>query len=219
MVEKIIVTGGSGSLGTVICKQAAEKGLRVISISASDRPKTDEPWAKDVCWVQTDIFNTNEWRDCLDGAKAVIHTIGIIREPSKEATFERINGEAAILTAKESVKARIETFIFISAAFQPPFISSRYLEAKRKAEEEISKLNIRSVFIRPSPMYGPGQRLIQPIPFLINIFAQTPILHKWLKNYGPVKEEAVARTCLKAVFDKQIKGVIGVDRIKQLGSN
>ncbi|CAN1748862.1 Uncharacterized protein At1g32220, chloroplastic [Linum perenne] len=49
--EKIVVLGGSGFVGSAICKAAVEKGIEVVSLSRSGRPSLNAPWVDQVTWV------------------------------------------------------------------------------------------------------------------------------------------------------------------------
>uniref|UniRef100_A0A803L663 NAD-dependent epimerase/dehydratase domain-containing protein n=1 Tax=Chenopodium quinoa TaxID=63459 RepID=A0A803L663_CHEQI len=42
--EKLVVVGGSGFVGSAICKAAVSKGIEVVSLSRSGRPRISESW-------------------------------------------------------------------------------------------------------------------------------------------------------------------------------
>ncbi|KAJ5129275.1 uncharacterized protein N7515_005314 [Penicillium bovifimosum] len=84
----LIVAGGSGFLGSRICKAAAARGWTVTSISRSGEPRwdtiTDSPerpsWASSVEWAKADILKPETYKSHLKGATAVVHTMGILLE-------------------------------------------------------------------------------------------------------------------------------------------
>ncbi|KAM0934496.1 putative NAD-dependent epimerase/dehydratase, NAD(P)-binding domain superfamily [Dioscorea sansibarensis] len=47
----IVVLGGSGFVGTAICKAAVSKGIKVVSLSRSGRPSYSDSWVDQVTWV------------------------------------------------------------------------------------------------------------------------------------------------------------------------
>ncbi|KAA3469253.1 NAD(P)-binding Rossmann-fold superfamily protein isoform 2 [Gossypium australe] len=49
--ERIVVLGGSGFVGSAICKAAVSKGIEVISLSRSGRPTYSGSWVDQVNWV------------------------------------------------------------------------------------------------------------------------------------------------------------------------
>ncbi|KAL9992456.1 putative NAD(P)-binding domain, NAD(P)-binding domain superfamily [Helianthus debilis subsp. tardiflorus] len=98
--ERLVVLGGSGFVGSAICKAAVSRGIEVISLSRSGRPSSLDSWEDQVSWITGDAFYVN-WDEVLPGATAVISTIGGF---GSEEQMQRINGEAnvvAVNAAKE----------------------------------------------------------------------------------------------------------------------
>jgi hypothetical protein len=105
--KKLVVCGGNGFLGTHsqstphltqniantpqgsrICKAAAHRGWSVTSISRSGTPhwssvssSANPPdWSNDVSWQKGDVLDPASYTQHLDGADAVIHSMGILLE-------------------------------------------------------------------------------------------------------------------------------------------
>ncbi|RZC69387.1 hypothetical protein C5167_032465 [Papaver somniferum] len=49
--ERVVVLGGSGFVGSAICKAAVSKGIEAVSLSRSGRPNNTEPWVDQVTWL------------------------------------------------------------------------------------------------------------------------------------------------------------------------
>ncbi|KAL6843431.1 hypothetical protein ACP4OV_026753 [Aristida adscensionis] len=49
--SNIVVLGGSGFVGSAICKAAVSKGIEVVSLSRSGRPSYTDPWVDQVTWL------------------------------------------------------------------------------------------------------------------------------------------------------------------------
>ncbi|KAH8704179.1 hypothetical protein BGW36DRAFT_370822 [Talaromyces proteolyticus] len=86
--KRIVVAGGSGFLGSRICKHASVRGWAVTSLSRSGEPRWDtvtaskeKPgWADSVEWAKADILKPTTYKPFLKDATAVVHTMGIILE-------------------------------------------------------------------------------------------------------------------------------------------
>ncbi|RMZ89504.1 hypothetical protein DV736_g3281, partial [Chaetothyriales sp. CBS 134916] len=86
--KKIVVAGGSGFLGSRICRSAVGRGWNVTSISRSGEPSwqlvtasaTAPAWSKQVQWAQGDILQPPTYTALLKDAHAVVHTMGILLE-------------------------------------------------------------------------------------------------------------------------------------------
>ncbi|GMQ04243.1 hypothetical protein CsSME_00049727 [Camellia sinensis var. sinensis] len=49
--ERVVVLGGSGFVGSAICKAAVSKGIEAISLSRSGRPSYSSSWVDQVTWM------------------------------------------------------------------------------------------------------------------------------------------------------------------------
>ncbi|KAL1998698.1 hypothetical protein VTN02DRAFT_5719 [Thermoascus thermophilus] len=86
--KRIVVGGGSGFLGSRICKAAVARGWSVTSLSRSGEPRWDtitasrEPpsWASGVEWAKADILKPSTYKPFLKDASAVVHSMGILLE-------------------------------------------------------------------------------------------------------------------------------------------
>ncbi|KAJ5776034.1 uncharacterized protein N7511_001045 [Penicillium nucicola] len=87
-IKTLVVAGGSGFLGSRICKSAAARGWTVTSLSRSGEPRWDTvtdskerpSWAGSVKWAKADILKPESYKTYLNGASAVVHTMGILLE-------------------------------------------------------------------------------------------------------------------------------------------
>ncbi|QIW94788.1 hypothetical protein AMS68_000306 [Peltaster fructicola] len=86
--KRIVVCGGNGFLGSRICKAAVARNWEVTSISRSGEPnwptvsshQTAPAWSTKVNWQSANLLQPDSYRDELQGADAVIHTMGILLE-------------------------------------------------------------------------------------------------------------------------------------------
>jgi len=202
-MSTLLVVGGSGFIGREICRLAVRDGHDVRSVSRGGRPATDAPWVDSVSWTSADLFRPNAWRDRLVDVDAVIHAVGTMDEtPASGVTFERLNGDSAIITALEAERAGVETYVFLSAAVAPPRTRHAYLTAKRRAEAAIADLAFAQVTLRPGPVYGAdrshGSRLLNAGLRLAD--SASPIADR-LGESRPLPVETVARAAYRATID------------------
>ncbi|CAN1748863.1 Uncharacterized protein At1g32220, chloroplastic [Linum perenne] len=227
--EKIVVLGGSGFVGSAICKAAVEKGIEVVSLSRSGRPSLNAPWVDQVTWVPGDVFYTN-WDEVLPGATTVVSTLGGF---GNEEQMQRINGEANIVAVNAAKDYGVPKFIFISVHDYnlPSFLLQfGYFTGKRKAESEVlSKYPSSSVILRPGFIYG--KRRVDGLEIPLDVVGQP--LEKILgavSNYtrplsalpasdlllaSPVSVDDVALAVIDAVGDDDVFGVLTIEQIKE----
>ncbi|KAF2862073.1 NAD(P)-binding protein [Piedraia hortae CBS 480.64] len=86
--KKLVVCGGNGFLGSRICCAAVTRNWDVVSISRSGEPswpnvsshQTAPQWSKKVTWRSANILQPETYRQDLQDATAVVHSMGILLE-------------------------------------------------------------------------------------------------------------------------------------------
>ncbi|KAM0827999.1 hypothetical protein ACQ4PT_067832 [Festuca glaucescens] len=231
--EKIVVLGGSGFVGSSICKAAVAKGIEVVSLSRSGRPSSSDPWADEVTWLAGDVFYAR-WEDVLVGATAVVSTLGGF---GNEEQMKRINGEANAIAVDAAKEFGIPKFILISVHDYnlPSFLlTSGYFTGKRKAESEVlSKYPSTGVVLRPGFIYGkrkvdgfevPLDLVGQPLEKLLSSVENftrplSALPGSDLVLAPPVSVDDVAYAVINAVIDDSFFGVFTIEQIKEAAAN
>ena len=215
-MAELLVTGGNGFIGGEVCKVALRRGHEVVGVARSGAPELDEPWVEEVTWVKANVLEPNLWRAHLVGCDAVVHAIGILKEhPDKGVTFERINGDTAIVAAEEAERAGVGAFVFVSASTTPPTVDRAYLEQKRRAEAEIVKKNLRPVILRPSLVYGPRRPLSNVVGKAVEFAQKIPGVPK---EDSPMSVETLASAAVSAAEKREVSGILDIEAIESLGA-
>ncbi|XP_027081285.1 uncharacterized protein At1g32220, chloroplastic-like isoform X1 [Coffea arabica] len=233
--ERVVVLGGSGFVGSAICKAAVSKGIEVISLSRSGRPSYTDSWVDQVTWKSVillpagDVFYVN-WDEVFVGATAVVSTLGGF---GSEEQMLRINGEANVVAVNAAKDFGISKFILISVHDYnlPSFLlNSGYFTGKRKAESEVlSKYPNSGVVLRPAFIYGKRKvdGLEIPLDFigkpLDNFLSATENFIKPLSSLPgsdlllapPVSVDDVAYAVINAIGDDDFFGVFTIEQIKE----
>ncbi|XP_002518987.3 uncharacterized protein At1g32220, chloroplastic isoform X2 [Ricinus communis] len=227
--ERVVVLGGSGFVGSAICKAAVSKGIEVISLSRSGRPTYPGSWVDQVNWIPGDVFYAN-WDDVLVGTTAVVSTLGGF---GSEEQMLRINGEANVVAVNAAKDYGIPKFILISVHDYnlPSFLlSSGYFTGKRKAETEVlAKYPNSGVVLRPGFIYGkrrvngfevpldligePVERILRATENFTKPFSSLPASDLLLAP--PVSVEDVALAVINAVTDDDFFGIFTIEQIKE----
>ncbi|GJN27744.1 hypothetical protein PR202_gb15791 [Eleusine coracana subsp. coracana] len=225
----IVVLGGSGFVGSAICKAAVSKGIEVVSLSRSGRPSYSDPWVDQVTWVAGDVFYAR-WDEVLLGATAVVSTLGGF---GNEEQMKRINGEANVIAVNTAKEYGVPKFILISVHDYnlPSFLlTSGYFTGKRKAESELlSKYPASGVVLRPGFIYGkrkvdgfeipldivgqPLEKLLSSVENFTKPLSSLPASDLILAP--PVSVDDVAYAVINAVIDDSFFGVFTIEQIKE----
>lgn len=179
---KILVTGGSGFLGSRLIPKLVNDGHEVLALARSAR--SDEKVEKlGAMPVRGDLGDGQPIS--LPPVDAVVHAGAYFRLAGPRAPYFRTNvdGTAALLKASE--KAGAARFVYISAAAvimddrgSPvrkandsastfPNSFSGYIASKAQGEAAVlaaDKPGFRTIALRPPAIWGPGDPFSQAIP-------------------------------------------------------
>lgn len=166
---RVTVLGGSGFVGSRVCKLLVQEGAAVTSVSKSGKPPawaTGEDWVERVVWVANDL--TKGARADLEAAvgkpEAVVSCVGAVGFDG--ANLLNGNGKANTEAAKAVKKAgTAKRYAFVSVSseladldgtFWLPSWLSCYFVGKRQAEAAmVDAVGADGVtVIRPTFIYG-----------------------------------------------------------------
>lgn len=229
--RKIVVLGGSGFVGSAICKAAVGYGFDVVSLSRSGRPPCKDAWVNQTVWIAGDVFYT-DWDNLFNGATAAVSAIGGF---GTNEQMEKLNSEANLLAINAALNAGIQKFVFVSVHdYNVPNVFKSYFDGKRKAEVEVlAKFANAGTVLRPGFIYGRKTLNGLQVPldvvggvwewvhaatqFLTRPFTLLPASDLVLAP--PVSVNDVAAAAIKAVIDDDVFGIYTIEQIKDLASS
>eukprot|EP01063_Lacrimia_lanifica_P015321 TRINITY_DN22119_c0_g1_i1.p1 TRINITY_DN22119_c0_g1~~TRINITY_DN22119_c0_g1_i1.p1 ORF type:complete len:456 (+),score=192.29 TRINITY_DN22119_c0_g1_i1:102-1370(+) len=166
----MFVAGGSGFVGSNVCKEAVRIGFKVVSLSRTGRPAhLKEPWVDEVEWVQGCIMDHPAWVAKMQDADAVVSCVGKFGYGTSNVVFET-NADANIHLAHLASKEcrNISKFAYISTQQYSPRVQwpfRAYFNSKAKAEVIIQALFPNQYLImRPNWVFG-WKHLFGPVWF------------------------------------------------------
>lgn len=220
MSRKILVTGGSGFLGSEVCRIAEDLGHEVTSISRHGKPDHGQPWMESVRWVTANILDPDSYREYLQGCDAIIHCIGTLKEKrSAGITHERFNRDAAIMAAWEAEHAGVKRFVLVSASKNFPLLSNRFVQAKRSAEASLRGRNIRESILRAPLIFGDNRPATKFAAGVINGVDRLPVVSRVARRFHPLHVDQVALAAIRAATEDGYEGVIDVKNIEYLAGD
>jgi NADH dehydrogenase len=193
----IVVTGATGFVGRAVVKQARAEGFQVRVIARDPRRAG---WAKD---LGCEIFHGNvlyapSLAGAFDGAKSVIHLVGIIHE-KQENTFQRAHVDATRHVLEGAKAAGVKRYIQMSALGTRANARSRYHQTKWEAEELVRKSGLAWTIFRPSLITGPGNKSLSVLGKIVRFSPVIPVLGSGTSRIQPVGVDVVAKCFVAAL--------------------
>ncbi len=79
--SKVLVTGGLGYLGSVLCRALAARGTQVVVVDDESVTSDRQPLTG-VTYVNGDVRTPDDWKEALRGVDAVAHLAAIVGDPA-----------------------------------------------------------------------------------------------------------------------------------------
>jgi nucleoside-diphosphate-sugar epimerase len=170
----ILLTGGSGFLGSHIAEQLSEQGRRVRALV---RPTSDTrhlSQLQNVELVNAPLGDKAALGKAMEGVEGIIHCAGVVKAKSP-AEFHRINTAGTVNMLEAAKRAEgLKRFVLVSSltirgpsrdgrplpADAPPSPVTHYGRSKLAAERAAlaAKDELPLTILRPSVIYGPRDR-------------------------------------------------------------
>jgi NADH dehydrogenase len=149
----ILVTGGSGAMGSVLVRELHKRGELVRVCVAPGDPFVSRisDCIADICYA--DITKKVGLSGICKGIKTVYHLAAIIVS-SDDREFDRVNAEGTRNIVEEALWAGVQHFIYVSSASVVYPAPTPYSLSKRKAEEIVKYSGLNYTIIRPTLVYG-----------------------------------------------------------------
>src|SRR5262245_12274016 len=153
---RILLTGGTGFIGTALRRAIKEQGHDVrLLVRAQSAAKIDPREGYEV--VVGDALDTQTCMRAVEAVDAIVHLIGIRREfPHDGITYEALHTEATYAVVDAAVRNKVPRIIYMSSQGARADAPSRYHQTKWESEEIVRKSGMRWTIFRPSIIFGQG---------------------------------------------------------------
>ncbi len=212
--KRILITGGTGFLGTHIVRQFLDAGEKNLKVMASRVPE----WMSDagVEAVEGSVTNTDDVAKACKNVSAVFHLAGkVSRDNDDAAAMNKVHLEGTRLFCEAAKEAGVTTMILASSSgtiavsedeqifdetFPQPadvflrwaYYASKYYQ-ERTAIENFNGKGQRLVILNPSLLLGPDdERLSSTKPVLDFLARKIPYSPSGGLNFVDARDAAAA---------------------------
>lgn len=213
----VLVTGGTGFLGSYIIKQLVEKGYTVRAIRRNNKLPfwISKEIADKVEWVEGDVLDVVSLEDALEGIDSVIHSAAVVSFVKKDRkNMYQVNVEGTANVVNMMLEKKVRRLIYISSVaalgrnisgghvneekkWEENKVNTHYAKSKYKAELQVWRgisEGMEAVILNPSTILGYGDWNTSSCSLFKNIAKEL----KWYSSgiNGFVDVEDVARAAI-----------------------
>ena len=203
----IVITGGSGYVGSHLVRRLAEAGQPVRALVRSRARAEAEGRLEGlpVEWVEADVTRPETLTRALEGATAVVHTVAIAIEKGGRK-YEEINFQGTVNVVEACKTAGVHRFVNLSQLGADAQLPYRFLASKGKAQEYVSASGLEWTAFYPSVIWGPEDEFANTFARLVPL---SPLIYPIVdKNarFQPVWVEDVVTALVKSLDDRTTIG-------------
>jgi len=117
-IRRILVTGGTGFLGSYIIKEPIEKGFSVRAIRRGSKLPfyIPEEILNKVQWIEGDILDVVSLEEAMDNIDTVIHSAAVVSFVKKDREqMYRVNVEGTANVVNIALEKNVRRFIYVSS--------------------------------------------------------------------------------------------------------
>ena len=175
-MEKILITGASGFIGSFLVEEALERGMEVW---AAVRGSSSRQWLQDprIRFIELNLSSADDLKAALQEVSFdyVVHAAGVTKCKDRR-DFRRINTEGTrnLVEALKTTQPALRRLVYLSSLsifgaireeqpYEPicesdvPQPNTEYGRSKLEAEQLLEDCGLDYIVLRPTGVYGPRE--------------------------------------------------------------
>jgi len=202
----VLVTGGTGFIGSHVVRKLQEKGHRVIVMSR--RAEANVPPGVEV--RPGDVGDEAALRRAMAGVDVVVAAVQFpnhpVENPRKGYTYMKVDGEGTVRQVGAAKAAGVKRFIYLSGAGTEKEKSAPWFKAKVMAEGAVRDSGIPYTIFRPSWVYGPEDRSLNKFVTFARLLPVVPVIGDGKTLVQPVSVDDLAQVVAGSVSNERAVG-------------
>jgi len=207
---RIVVAGGSGFIGREVVDLLLQEGGHEVTVTSRDPAARRGLWDGRVEIVQAFAGDRVSLGKAFTRADVVVQAIQFPNHPvedaSKGRTYLEVDGKGTQIAAEVAKKLGVRRMVYLSGAGAGQGRSQPWMRAKDMAEAAIAASGLEHVFLRPSWIYGPGDRSMNRFVAFCRYLPVVPVIGNGKTPVYPIFVKDVARCVVESVRREDASG-------------
>jgi uncharacterized protein YbjT (DUF2867 family) len=210
---RVVITGGTGLIGRHVVSHLRGAGITDVTVTSRDpQAQASSP----VPVVQAFAGDPLSLSAAMTGADVVVHAIQFpnhpVENPRRGRTYMEVDGHGTVVAVAAARAAGVRRFIYLSGAGAGEGRPQPWFKAKEMAENAIRESGMEYAILRPSWIYGPGDRSMSRFIFFCRFLPLVPQIGNGKAPVYPLAVDDVAEAVSVCVRREDVK-----DKVLALG--
>ena len=206
---RIVVSGGTGFIGREVVRRLLEAGETDLVVT-SRTPEASDLWHGCVRSVQGFAGDALSLARAFTAADVVVHCIQFPNHPvedqSRGRSYLEVDGRGTQVAVQAARRVGVRRFVYVSGAGAGQGRSAPWFRAKDMAEAALQESGLESVVLRPSWIYGPGDRSLNRFVAFCRHLPVVPVIGSGRTPVQPVFVEDAAGCVAAAALRSDAAG-------------
>jgi len=174
-MSTILVTGGSGFVGSYVIPELIDGGHRVVALVRDDASggrilrRLDAARRGAVELRRGDVTRPDTLPAALEGIDAIVHLVAIARDRNGGADLRSVNTEGTRNVVEAARTAGVRRLVHQGALGVRDDPSLQYASSKAKAEALVAVSGLDWTILKPSLMWGPRDGFFNIVADLVRV--------------------------------------------------
>jgi uncharacterized protein YbjT (DUF2867 family) len=215
---RVVVAGGTGFIGRIVVGRLRAAG-HTVAVTTRD-PAGPDPWAGAVERLQAFAGDVPSLTRAFSGADVVVQAIQFPNHPvenkRKGHTYMEVDGRGTEAAAESARRVGVRRFVYLSGAGAGRGRTEQWFLAQERAEAAIRASGLEHTLLRPSWVYGPGDRSMSRMVWMCRHLPVVPVVGNGRNPVYPLHVNDLVTCVVQAVERPDARALaleLGGDRL------
>lgn len=199
---RVLVSGGTGFIGSRVAAALLAEGQHQVAV-VSRRASMPIALAGRVEVRQGDVTRPETLPAAVEGMEVVVHCVQFpnhpVEAPRLGRTYAAVDGQGTANLVAACRAAGVRRVVYFSGAGVRPGRPEPWFRAKEQAEAAIHGSGLEYVILRPSWIYGPGDRSLNTYVAFTRRLPVVPVIGSGTNTVQPLFVEDAAQAAVRAI--------------------